>query len=138
MRISELAARAKVTSQTIRFYEREGLMPKPVRTANGYREYDRRDLERVLVIRSSRDLGFTVDDIRELLELHRVLASREGAAVPKLAAQEKMLEAADRRLASIEDKLRVLEQMKKELLSLVGTLKGREKPVCPVSGMQVT
>jgi DNA-binding transcriptional MerR regulator len=112
-------------------------MPKPLRSANGYRDYGNRELEQVLIIRSSRDLGFTVEDIRELLELHQVLASRGQTPMPKPAAQGKMLTAAARRLDSIEEKLRTLQRMKREMKALVGTLQGHEKPVCPVSGMQV-
>src|SRR6202161_741893 len=102
MRIGELAKRASVNIQTIRYYEREGLLHPPVRTANGYREYGNRDLEQVRVIRSSRDLGFTVEEVREILQLHRVLASREPGNAPKQAAQARLLAAADRQLSMIE------------------------------------
>jgi MerR family copper efflux transcriptional regulator len=138
MLIGELAKRACVNIATVRFYERAGLIPQPARAANGYREYDNRDLERILVVRSSRDLGFTVADIREVLDLHHVLASRGRAQDLKQSAQVKMLEAASRRLTAIDEKLCLLTRMKKDMQSLVGTLKGDEKPVCPVSGMQVT
>jgi MerR family copper efflux transcriptional regulator len=138
MRISELAKHANVNIETIRYYEREGLLPPPKRSANRYREYGNRDLEQVLVIRSSRDLGFTVEEVRDILQLHRVLASREPGPAPKQAAQGRMLEAADRQLSMIEEKLRALGQMKQDLLSLVDTLKNDARPVCPVSKLSMT
>jgi DNA-binding transcriptional MerR regulator len=138
MRISELAKRANINVETIRYYEREGLLPPPARRANGYREFGRTDLERVLVIRSCRDLGFTLEEIRELLDLHRVLASRELARAPKRTAQGRMLATANRQLSAIEEKLRTLGRMRDELLSLIGTLRDDAKPVCPVSKLSVT
>src|SRR5271165_6959995 len=60
MRIGELAERAEVNIQTLRFYEREGLIPPPERTASGYRSYALSDLERVRFIRICQGLGFTL------------------------------------------------------------------------------
>jgi DNA-binding transcriptional MerR regulator len=138
MRISELARKAGVNVQTLRFYEREGLLPKPARLPSGYREYVRRDVDRVQFIRSCQDIGFTLKDVKEVFELHRVLALPERAENLKPKAQEKFLGAAERRLVSIDEKLRVLKKMKRDMSTLVSTLKGRQKPVCPVSGLQVT
>jgi len=138
MRIGELAKCANVNVQTVRYYEREGLLPPPNRGTNGYREYGNRDVERIRVIRSSRDLGFSVDEVREILQLHRILASRESGRVPKRAAQGKMLEAAGRQLSLIEQKLRMLHNMKQDLLSLVGTLNDDARPVCPVSKLSMS
>ena len=76
--------------------------------------------------------------MKEVFELHRVLASPERAETLKPKAQEKFLTAAERRLVSIDEKLRILKKMKKDMSTLVSTLKGRQKPVCPVSGLQVT
>jgi DNA-binding transcriptional MerR regulator len=137
MRIGELAKYAGVNVQTLRFYEREGLLPKPSRTSSGYREYGRRDVDRVNFIRSCQDIGFTLKDVKEVLDLHRVLASPERTEKFKPAAQVKFLSTADRRLASIDEKLRILTKMKKDMAALVATLKGRQKPVCPISGIQV-
>jgi DNA-binding transcriptional MerR regulator len=137
MRISDLAKEAGVNVQTLRFYEREGLLPKPARLASGYREYVRRDVDRVRFIRSCQEIGFTLKDVKEVFELHRVLALPERAEALKPKAQEKFLTAAERRLVSIDEKLRILKKMKKDMSILVSTLKGRQKPVCPVSGLQV-
>jgi MerR family copper efflux transcriptional regulator len=137
MRIGEVARAANVNVQTLRFYEREGLMAKPPRTRAGYRDYDRKDVYRVQFIRSCQDIGFTLRDVREVLDLHRVLASPDRALALKPAAQARFLKAAARRLELIDEKLAVLDRMRSDMAALVATLKGRRKPVCPVSGIQV-
>jgi DNA-binding transcriptional MerR regulator len=138
MRIGELARNAGVGIQTIRFYEREGLLPKPARTRTGYRDYARPDLDRVQFIRSCQEIGFTLNDVREVFELHRILAMPQRAENLKPKAQKKFLAAADRRLGLIEEKLKILNKMKKDMKALVATLNGRQNPVCPVSGLKVT
>ena len=75
MRTGELARNAGVNLQTIRFYEREGLLPKPARTVSGYRSYQQSDLERVIFIRKNQQLGFTLAEIKQLMQLHGVLAA---------------------------------------------------------------
>lgn len=69
MKIGELAERADVSVQTVRYYETRGLMPEPDRTPSGYREYAERDLRRLQFIRRAQDLGFTLSEIGELLAL---------------------------------------------------------------------
>src|SRR5215469_3080728 len=71
----ELARNAGVNLQTIRFYERQGLLPKPLRTASGYRSYQENDLERVRFIKRNQQLGFTLAEIKQLMRLHNVLVS---------------------------------------------------------------
>jgi DNA-binding transcriptional MerR regulator len=138
MRIGELAKNASVNVQTLRFYERQGLLAKPARLACGYRDYAARDVQRVNFIRSCQGIGFTLKDVKEVLELHRVLASPARAENLKPKAQDRLLATADRRLACIDAKIKVLLQMKSGMATLVSTLSGRKKPVCPVSGLQVT
>ena len=96
-----------------------------------------RDLARLRFIRSGQEIGFTLRDVKEMFELHRVLALPERADTLKPSAQRKFLAAAERRLLSIEEKLKLLREMKKEMTALVGTLKHHAKPVCPVSGADV-
>lgn len=67
--IGELAKRADTRVQTIRYYEEIGVMPKAIRAANNRRLYNETHLERLTFIRHSRDLGFSLDNIRNLLEL---------------------------------------------------------------------
>ena len=71
MKIGDLAKRAGVNVQSIRFYEREQLLRQPARTASGYRSYTEHDLEHVVFIKQCQHLGFTLKEIRELADLHR-------------------------------------------------------------------
>ena len=104
LRIGQLAKKAGVNVQTIRFYEREGLLAPPSRTASGYRAYAVSDLERVRVIRICQKVGFTLKDVKVVLEPHELLASHGGAPSARSAAREKMLTFARQRLAQIDRK----------------------------------
>jgi len=75
MRIGELAHQAAVNIQTIRFYERRRLLPAPPRNSSGYRSYEKSDLDRVTFIKRNQELGFTLEEIKQILELHRVVAA---------------------------------------------------------------
>ncbi len=138
MRIGELAKATGVNIQTIRFYEREGLLRKPLRLPSGYREYAPTDVAHITFIRSCQGIGFTLRDVKEVLDLHGVLASPEQTENLKPKAQKELLMAARRRLASIDEKLKLLVAMKRGMTALVTTLGSRQKPTCPVSGMTVT
>ncbi|MDF1569906.1 MAG: MerR family transcriptional regulator, partial [Spirochaetaceae bacterium] len=67
--IGELAGRTGVGVEALRFYERKGLLPSPTRDASGYRRYREDDVVRVRFIRRAKELGFTLAEIHELLEL---------------------------------------------------------------------
>lgn len=69
MRIGEIAAEAKVPAKTIRFWEAEGLLPKPVRTSSGYRDYEGSILERLAFIRHAQAAGLRLDEIRQVLDI---------------------------------------------------------------------
>ena len=71
MRIGEVADAADVPTQTIRFYERRGLLPQPPRGANGYREYDASVLTRLAFIRSGQAAGLTLVEVASILDLRR-------------------------------------------------------------------
>jgi len=105
--IGQLAQRVGVTVETIRYYEREGLMPLPVRTANRRRFYGADALQRLRFIRKARDLDFSLEDARALLAIHdsdgrcedaRAIAEKHladiRAQIRKTAAAEQMLAAA--------------------------------------------
>jgi MerR family copper efflux transcriptional regulator len=130
MKIGDLARQAGVNIQTIRFYEREGLLPEPERLMSGYRAYQARDLERVQIIRECQGLGFTLAEIRDVFELHQVLAARCQTTEMKRSARVEMLDRARRRLALIEEKLATLLGMKCEMLRLIESLAGEGEPVC--------
>src|SRR5438105_2930375 len=69
MKIGEIATRSGVGIETIRYYERERLLLEPERRPSGYRQYDESSLERLEYIRRAKELGFTLAEIRELLDL---------------------------------------------------------------------
>jgi Hg(II)-responsive transcriptional regulator len=109
MRIGEVAAEAAVNIQTLRYYERVGLLPKPERRPSGYRAYDRDTVRRVRFIKRSQELGFTLGEIGELLAL------REQSAI----ACERVEAQASATLVRIEDKIRDLERMRAALVEYV-------------------
>lgn len=133
MRIGELAVRAEVNSQTLRFYEREGLLRPPMRTASGYRSYTDSDLERVRFIRLCQGLGFTLREIEQLLQLHRELSELDGKTMMKAPAVAEIVAMANERLAVINEKLTTLTAMRAELTSLVTALTDGGPAICPVS-----
>jgi DNA-binding transcriptional MerR regulator len=133
MRIGELAARAEVNIQTLRFYEREGLLLPPVRTTSGYRSYAERDLERVRFIRLCQGLGFTLREIEKLLVLHKSVTEYRGTPKKKPAAVREIVIMANERLELIDDKIRALNLMRTELVSLVTALSDQPPVACPLS-----
>jgi DNA-binding transcriptional MerR regulator len=133
MRIGELAARAGINIQTLRFYEREGLMHAPARTASGYRSYQESDLERVRFIRLCQGLGFTLREIHQLLHLHINLSKYDGKTVMRPSAVREIVKMANERLAAIDDKIKTLSSMREDLARLLETLTGESPGGCPVS-----
>jgi MerR family transcriptional regulator, copper efflux regulator len=133
MRIGELAEKAEVNIQTLRFYEREGLLRPPARTTSGYRSYADSDLERVRFIRLCQGLGFTLREIQQLLILHKNVAEYKGTVVMKPAAVREIVTMANERLELIDTKIAALSSMRAELTSLVAALTGDSPMTCPVS-----
>jgi len=124
MRIGELAAKAAVNIQTVRFYERKGLLPEPPRSLSGYRCYGENALETICFIRRSQDLGFSLREISQLLPLHRSIAK---SACPhrqnrKPREMRAMAQVAHRRLEQVERKLSQLKIMRSQLLAFVSQL----------------
>lgn len=123
MLIGELAAKAGVAVDTVRYYERNGLLMPPERRPSGYRTYASEDLQRLRFIRRSKALGFPLKEIRELLRLS-VSADADRSEVHALARH---------RLADVEQRLRELEDMRAVLADLVDACSGHG-PVagCPI------
>jgi len=121
--IGTVAKRAGVPIDTIRYYEREGLLPAPLRRASGYRSYNETAVSRLRFIRRAKDLGFTLEEIRDLLALS---SDRSGGvkAVRKRAEQ---------RLASIEARIAELMRIRKGLQQLIQACPGHGDPEqCPI------
>ena len=108
MKIGEVAKLAGTGIETIRFYEREGLLPQPQRRPSGYRQYDEATVERLDYIRRAKDLGFTLAEVRDLLAL-------SFAAT----ACEHVRRRAEAKIADIEGKIRSLRQMRRSLGRIV-------------------
>jgi DNA-binding transcriptional MerR regulator len=105
--IGELARLSGVTAETIRYYEREGILPKPRRMGSGkYRRYEARDADRLRFVRRARDLGFSLDDIRTLLDLAASDRGRPCGSVDELCRSH---------ISSIDEKLAQLTALRKEL-----------------------
>jgi MerR family copper efflux transcriptional regulator len=123
MTIGRLARAAGVNIDTIRYYERNGLLPAPLRRASGYREYAPSDVERLHFIRRSKDLGFTLAEIAELLSL---TADRDtDMRGVKLKAEE--------RLGQVEHKIKELQRVRRGLKALIGACPGHgELANCPI------
>src|ERR1700687_2026699 len=79
MRVGDLAKRAGVNIQTVRFYERERVLRQPPRTSSGYRAYTDIDLRRLVLIKQLQPLGFTLKEIRQFAALHDSLPSSSPA-----------------------------------------------------------
>jgi DNA-binding transcriptional MerR regulator len=135
MRIGELSAKAGVNVQTVRFYEREKLLRKPVRTASGYRTFTETDLERVRFIKDSQQLGFSLKEIKELLEIHESAKSFAGSPQTKTKEWEKAFRIAKDRLALINQKIAFLKVLKKPLAAVLESRGAEKAMVCPASLM---
>jgi MerR family mercuric resistance operon transcriptional regulator len=121
--IGFVARRAGVGVETVRFYERQGLIEKPPRRLSGYREYDDEVVSRLGFIRRAKELGFTLKEIKELLSLRRDPST--PAADVKRRAEAK--------IADIETKIRTLQRMKKALGKLTSACRGHATSAeCPL------
>jgi len=121
--IGAVARRAGVAIDTIRFYEREGLLAEPARRASGYRHYDDAAVRQLRFIRRAKALGFTLQEIRDLLALSR--ERRHGVKAVKQRALE--------RLRSIDARIAELQRVRDGLAELVAACPGRGAPErCPI------
>lgn len=121
--IGGVARRARVNIDTLRYYERRGLVAKPPRTESNYRLYDEEAVRRVRFIKNAQGLGFSLEEITELLSLKAAPGSRCAD----------VRERAERKIGEIDEKLRSLKVMRRNLSRLVAECKG-ERPVseCPI------
>src|SRR5215472_4451372 len=134
MHIGQLARSAGVNVQTIRFYERQELLPKPARNSSGYRSYDRSDLERVTFIKRNQQLGFTLIEIKQLIRLHGSLSSKPKGLKRKPDEVLGIISLGRERLQVIDAKVRMLRLMRRQLVSVVRQLEIMSSMTCPVSG----
>jgi len=121
--IGELSRRAACNIETIRYYERVGLLPRPSRSASRYRLYDSGDVNRLTFVRRARELGFTLNEVRALLALSADQTEDTCSEVRQVAA---------RHLADIRAKIADLGAMERVLADAVRRCDAGELSGCPV------
>ena len=121
MRIGELARSAGVTPDTIRYYEREGLLPSPERTPSGYRDYGQGVMDDLLFIKKAQALGLKLSDVREVLEIS------SGGKPPC----EHVRATVSARLVEVEERLRELRALRATLRE---TLQRLDRAPAPKAG----
>lgn len=122
MNIGTVAERCGVPAKTIRYYESIGLIEAAERRANGYRSYSPHDMRRIAFIRRARSLGFSVEEVRDLLNLWGD-RNRKSAAVKAVALQH---------IAALDRKLEELRSMRAALADLIERCRGDARPECPI------
>lgn len=122
MKIGELAERAGSNPETIRYYERIGMLPAPARTGSNYRDYGQEHVGRLAFIRHARALGFELPDIRALLDLAD-RPEQECAAVDRITGEH---------LRAVEAKIAQLEALRSELQRMLRHCRGGQVSDCRI------
>lgn len=117
-----LAQRSGVNSETIRYYEKISLLPKPRRSAGGHRVYGKEDYRRLSFIRRCREMGFSLEEIRGLLSLV------DGEQV----SCKRVKSIADEHLQDIRTKISDLKKIEQTLSTLSASCSDKELPECPI------
>lgn len=120
--IGEVAGEAGVNVQTLRFYERRGLLAEPPRRASGYRDYPPDSVSRVRFIKRAQELGFSLAEVEDLLRL------RDDPAIPC----RRVRSTAEAKMTEIDAKLRHLRAMRSALAALVKSCAENRKHHCPL------
>jgi|SRR5215469_3999189 len=121
--IGQLAKQAGVNRETVRYYERRRLLQRPSRSIAGYRVFSDETVKRLLFIRHAKMLGFSLEEIRELLALR----------VHSVGTCERVRERAQMKITEIERKIDSLEQMKRVLSDLMSAcMRRRKTKECPI------
>jgi DNA-binding transcriptional MerR regulator len=128
-RAGEAARRAGVGTETLRYYERRGLLPRPQRRPSGQREYTLGDIRLILAIKTAQRLGFSLEETREIVAVTRGGAPRDPDALRSLAAAK---------LTQVEQRIRGLELMRAELRAVIAAECDRlidcQCGDCPIDG----
>lgn len=122
MQTGEVAARAGVNIQTLRYYERRGLLGRPPRTESGYRRYSEDAVRIVRFVKRAQELGFTLDEAEQLLRLRRVTPAQQSS-VRALATAK---------VADIESKMRQLAAMRAALQEMLSACCSDGALECPI------
>ena len=122
MNIGEAARASRVSTKTIRYYETAGLIATAERTGGGYRVYTQADVHMLRFIKRARDLGFSIDRIRRLLDLWRD-KSRASRDVKRLALDH---------IADIVAKIAAMSAVRDTVQELADKCEGNDRPECPI------
>ncbi|MDX0190361.1 Cu(I)-responsive transcriptional regulator [Sinorhizobium meliloti] len=122
MNIGQASNASGVSSKMIRYYEQIGLIKPALRTASSYRTYGDNDVHTLRFVRRARDLGFSVEQIKELLALWRD-RSRASSDVKAVALEH---------VAELERKIDAIQEMAKTLKHLASHCHGDDRPECPI------
>jgi MerR family mercuric resistance operon transcriptional regulator len=120
--IGKLATCAGVNLETVRYYERIGIMPAPDRTKGGHRDYTGAHVQKLAFIRRARELGFSIEDIRALIEL--------AEPSPRSCGEVRMI--AENHLADVDAKISDLVRLQSVLREAVARCGDGATPLCPV------
>lgn len=121
--IGKVARSAGVGVETIRFYEKQGLIADPPRRASGYRQYSRDTVVRIRFIKRAKELGFSLNEIKDLLSLR----------LDPAATCDDVRKRAETKIAHIKDKIRALQSMQKALEALTSACAGTGSSTeCPI------
>ncbi len=123
LKIGELAMRCGVSRDTIRFYEREGLLPRPRRTPSQYRVYSEEDESRLLFVRQAQALGLTLEDIRQLVQHDPLRTPGQCRRVAGLLRE---------RIQAIDEKLGELKAFRRQLALSLERCEKADSEACPV------
>ena len=122
MNIGEVAALSEVNTKMIRRYEELGIIPKAGRTDSGYRQYSDKDVHILRFVKRSRELGFSMKDIKQLINLWRN-KSRSSSQVKSIAQKHQ---------EELEKKLKEIQSMLNTINHLVHNCHGDQRPDCPI------
>lgn len=122
MNISQVAKATQLSSKSIRLYEDKGLISLPVRSVNGYRQYNQSHIDELLVIARAKRVGFTLEECKALVQLAN--SSETTSAEVKRRAEEKLVE--------VRVKLAELTEIKNQLEKWVAACPGDSSHACPI------
>ena len=120
--IGQAAERAGVSARMVRHYEGLGLLAGVARTDSGYRQYTEADVHTLRFIRRARDLGFSMEEIAQLLGLWQ----------DKARASSQVKQIAQKHIANLSERIAAMQAMQRSLQALVGCCHGDERPDCPI------
>lgn len=121
MNVRDAAERAGLPAKTVRYYDDIGLVV-PDRRDNGYRDYDDKSVQKLAFLKRARQLGFSIEDCRQLLSLYED-KGRASADVKALAEEH---------LAEVDERLNELRHLRETLAHLVHSCRGDDRPDCPI------